>query len=286
MKHCFLLFYLWNTELVQSFSFHEHSITTSGPTRNSDSSRSHSASILDDFTPTKQKVSTASYCPNIFMPSKTSNDWEQFCPPLLPTLLSGTQDQPRYSASVQWSPHNEQDSLLAAELAARELLSQIAPNLSSSLDERLVQALQSYMTDFYHFCNDHFDYEFQLQARMVASRGTSGTSCPLWHIDKVPVRWIQALVGPGCQVVKSEEGINWDAFDENSNMAQELMGMSTAEENQSRVDSKTADIYSANTNEVTMLVGDRWNELSSHQQLKPIVHRSPSSIPSGRQDFC
>jgi Protein of unknown function (DUF1826) len=51
-----------------------------------------------------------------------------------------------------------------------------------------------------------------LSLRIVSSRGTAaGTKCPLWHVDHVPVRWIQALVGPGCEyVADSLHDVQWE----------------------------------------------------------------------------
>ncbi|CAJ1951824.1 unnamed protein product [Cylindrotheca closterium] len=195
----------------------------------------------------------------------------------MPTLLLRRQDrQNDSSATIQWNPNDDAGPSLAAERAAIQLLEQLSP--SSTLDRRLVSALQSYLIDFYEFCEDNFDRDVQhYKARMVASRGGSGTSCPLWHIDHVPIRWIQALTGPGCELIKSEEGINWDAFGDDSADEQDVY-MSAEEQNQLRVDLNVASIYQAQTSEVALLVGDRWNEFSS-QQLKPVVHRSPTSIP-------
>ena len=48
-------------------------------------------------------------------------------------------------------------------------------------------------------------------AKMTCTRGKEGTKCPRWHNDNVPIRWVQALIGPGCDYVASEEGVDRDA---------------------------------------------------------------------------
>ncbi|KAL3937520.1 MAG: hypothetical protein SGBAC_007394 [Bacillariaceae sp.] len=210
---------------------------------------------------------------SIFTPSKVSNDWERFSPPLLPNPFR-RQDQ-QYSAATEWDP-NDIDPSLAAEQAAMQLMNQLSPD--SSLDRQLLKVLQSYLLDFYQFCDNNLDDDnnnFRYKARMVASRGGSRISCPLWHVDHVPVRWIQALAGQGCEFIQSEDGINWGAFDDSD----DDVHMSPEEQNRLRVDLNVASVYQTQTNQVALLVGDRWNEFSSQQLLKPVVHRSPTSIP-------
>ena len=46
------------------------------------------------------------------------------------------------------------------------------------------------------------------KARIVATRGPMGTKCPRWHYDHVVMRHIQALVGPGCDYLVSETGVD------------------------------------------------------------------------------
>lgn len=43
----------------------------------------------------------------------------------------------------------------------------------------------------------------KLKCRLVATRGHSGAKCPQFHIDNVPCRWIQTMVGPGVELVNT-----------------------------------------------------------------------------------
>lgn len=52
----------------------------------------------------------------------------------------------------------------------------------------------------------------QFKARIVSTRGTSGTKCPRYHVDHVPMRWVQSLVRPGCDYVVGSDGICWEAI--------------------------------------------------------------------------
>ena len=130
------------------------------------------------------------------------------------------------------------------------------------------------------------------KARIVATRGAGGTKCPQWHIDHVPLRWIESLVGRGCEVVlnsgtddsSSQDGINWSAINglDNDDVADVV-----EDRNKKLVDSKIADIYCAQQGEVMLLVGNRWDEFAkvkseskdNARSTHPAVHKSPSPIP-------
>jgi len=52
----------------------------------------------------------------------------------------------------------------------------------------------------------------KVKVRVVGTRGSPAIKCPRWHVDHVPLRWIQSLVGPGCDYVVDEEMVNRDAL--------------------------------------------------------------------------
>ncbi|KAL3756143.1 hypothetical protein ACHAWU_005647 [Discostella pseudostelligera] len=61
-------------------------------------------------------------------------------------------------------------------------------------------------------CDNHNNHHHRQQkekevpcvARIVSTIGKSGTKCPRWHADHVPVRLVMSLRGPGCEYVQEE----------------------------------------------------------------------------------
>lgn len=113
-----------------------------------------------------------------------------------------------------------------------------------------------------------FQYLFsakKYKARIVATRGPSGTKCPRWHIDHVPARWIQSLVGPGCDHVVGLDGINWNYVN----------GMETTDDiNEELVDESLAQIRHAQVGEGVVLWGSE-----NAEGKPPAVHKSPKLGP-------
>ena len=150
--------------------------------------------------------------------------------------------------------------------------------MTSSKASTLTKSLSGSLEAFRTYCQTNLLQCDTFKARIVATRGPSGTKCPQWHVDHVPVRWIQSWVGPGCDLVVGNGGINWsmiNGLEENDNL------LAVEDRNRVLVDDKVAKIYSAKEQEPILLVGNRWNEFSfkSKTPQDPVVHKSPSSIP-------
>eukprot|EP00980_Cylindrotheca_fusiformis_P029414 scaffold23471_cov141-Cylindrotheca_fusiformis.AAC.11 len=146
---------------------------------------------------------------SISKPKVVVNGWDVFCPP--------PNDPPQEPTDVfiTWNRTNDDDdddAWLSAEKAAKRLLHQLDPKLPPSRDK--THALSTYLLEYSNFCLAQFsEPPKHFKARIVATRGRIGTKCPQWHRDHVPVRWIQALVGPGCQVVlPGSDGIHWEVM--------------------------------------------------------------------------
>jgi hypothetical protein len=205
---------------------------------------------------------------NIHTPTAVASDWHKFCPSIWPSTKK------TIDVTVTWT---RSDSF-APDQAARAMLHQMDPLLPPSQISALADVLSSYLLDFSDFCQENFETCPKFKARIVATRGSSGTRCPQWHIDHVPVRWIQALAGPGCELVMNQDGVNWNAVN-----SLDATFDSVEARNQFLVDPEVTNIYSAKEQEVALLVGNRWNECCKEgfekQKLNPVVHRSPTSIP-------
>jgi hypothetical protein len=180
----------------------------------------------------------------------------------------------------------------AAARAATTLLHELQhqrPTVTNRQDtDQMEQALAESMQLFQDFCQEHVKEACQFQVRVTSSRGSTGTKCPVWHMDQVPVRWIQSLVGPGCMWVGQEDAVaiveQWNnKVDDNDD--DEFMAQSAKDRNHQLI-GPTASIHQAAQGEAVMLIGNRWSELAVHSQsdssssvsLTAAIHKSPDQL--------
>lgn len=150
----------------------------------------------------------------------------------------------------------------------------------AGLSEIVLQRnLETSMKAFQDFCEKNLSSSSgkkqSYSARIVASRGAPGTKCPIWHLDHVPVRWIQALAGPGCQWIRNNEAIQWDRI---NNLDDNLTGK---ERNKLLIDADTAVVEQAAEGKAVLLLGNKWKDhcnCPSALGLRPAVHKSPDDI--------
>jgi hypothetical protein len=147
---------------------------------------------------------------------KFTNPWTAIVPSPFSFFLSSS--SPSLDVRVEWTDpcQGARDMILAC------------PSFLHHHDDMAVmhqaqEQLQESLQTFQQFCQDHHHHIINIlsddddddplvrmtfRARLVATRGRAGTKCPRWHMDHVPVRWIQALVGKGCDYVVGETGIH------------------------------------------------------------------------------
>ena len=182
-------------------------------------------------------------------------------------------------------------------------------------DQHLIRTLAHSMTLFQEFCIQHLNHtrrlpdaeeacpcrqdppgggrqKIQFKARLVTTIGSQGTKCPLWHIDHVPVRWIQTMVGPGCEWVVGDEGVNWNILrqeqeeeeKEDNEQDNAFVTMSVNDRNRALVQDGRATIYAAKEQEALLLLGNQWPKYAKQQHIlkefQPVLHKSPT-IPWG-----
>jgi hypothetical protein len=171
--------------------------------------------------------------------------------------------------------------------------------LSTSLAESLKAYKEFCRTHLLSFLPNHSDVRFK--CRLVATSGPSGAKCPQYHIDHVPVRWIQTFFGPGVELIMGNEGVRWDALlnldhelDNSSDDAAEKFGdtanieqaisWTTVERNLQLVDANVATVYQAKEGEAVIMLGNQWNDVrdalearegTKTSKVKPVVHKSP-----------
>jgi hypothetical protein len=175
----------------------------------------------------------------------------------------------------------------AAARAATTLLhelqhqSQLTTNLQDT--EKMKEALTESMQLFHDFCQEHVKDASHFQVRVTSSRGIPGIKCPVWHMDHVPVRWIQSLVGPGCMWVGQEDAVSiveqWNSKVDNDDDDDEVMTQSAKERNHQLI-GPTATVHQAIQGEAVMLIGNRWSELaiSKSQSDSDVSLHTPAAI--------
>lgn len=200
--------------------------------------------------------------------------WKKFCP-------SAFEDALGSDVRVHWEKRDnttEPSTRMAARLASSMVTQFISKPIRVSETQQLEASLSASLETFMTFCEHHLqpDRYMGYTTRLVATRGSASTKCPAWHQDHVPVRWIQSLVGPGCQWVDLD---HWAAADD-SDHTSETMQESVQDLNQRRVDPKIP-IQQAAPGEAVLLVGRTWSEYcrpEENRNLPAVVHKSPSGL--------
>lgn len=151
-----------------------------------------------------------------------------------------------------------------------QLLSQISSQVEGSFSiEALRQPLLDSFERFSSLVIADADIKTnEFKARIVATRGSVGTKCPRWHADHVPIRWIQSLVGPGCDYLVGERGVNRELLNGI------LDDISTQDANKRIVDSSLASIRQGQEGEAVVLVGR-----DNSRGIPAAIHKSPTLLP-------
>ncbi|GAX20202.1 hypothetical protein FisN_12Hh047 [Fistulifera solaris] len=146
-----------------------------------------------------------------------------------------------------------------------------------AVKKNIASSMQSFVT----YCSEHL-YQAPPQgfkARLVCGRGISSAKCPRWHVDQVPVRYIQALVGPGCQyldcqgpLMKLNETTEED--DDQPNNAEEDTSSSLHDYVERLVQRHPEYVQQTREGEAVILVGNEWADRTAH----PCIHKSPSGL--------
>lgn len=176
---------------------------------------------------------------------KKSSAWQSLIP-----LIPGERG---CDVSVEWSvPQEGSRRLLHHLFSSPVVVETLQPFLQESFET--FESLAAFTSSSNHN---------KFKARIVATRGPSGTKCPRWHVDHVPLRWIQSLVGPGCDYVLGCEGIDWKAMNDFDSVEKDVNGKLVNED--------VAIVCHAPTQQGVVLWG-----AENTKSLTPAVHKSPS----------
>lgn len=149
------------------------------------------------------------------------------------------------------------------EQGSKLMLHHLFPQQNPQQQSSLQQQLQESFVTFQSLLPSYKEFK----ARVVATRGPSGTKCPRFHLDHVPMRWVQALVGPGCDYVVGSDGISWEAI----NGMEEI---STTRANFEIVNHVVADVRHTKEGQGVVLLG-----AENRDGKFPAVHKSPTLGP-------
>jgi len=196
--------------------------------------------------------------------------------------------------STQWDSQREGTFTVAARLLQQALPAGRGTDEATAvlLHTDLAASLQAFV-DFlerhlpppqHHNAED--DGNLRLSARLVATRGTAGTKCPQWHVDHVPVRWIQSLAGPGCLWVQDngddddKSAICWDRInaldDDDDDGVLDPKNAAADNRNALLIDARRSVVRQAKPGEAVLLLGSEWNgEHAATMVRRPAVHKSP-----------
>jgi hypothetical protein len=136
------------------------------------------------------------------------------------------------------------------------------------LRQQLAESIETFTT----FCSDRVRDADEFSGRIVSTRGPGGAKCPVWHLDHVPVRWIQTFYGPGVMYVDGDH-VAWEkvnALDDT---------MSARERNRLLVN-EDAKVNQVPEGGAVVLLGKQFNRHSKDPtvSMAPSVHKSPEIV--------
>jgi len=186
---------------------------------------------------------------------------------------------------VEWEPGD--DLLQVARYAIGETNQWFIDgrNLKLYPSARLMNLVSS-MKAFVDICESNLHHIQGYRLKLAAMCGETATRCPLWHIDNVPIRWIQTMVGPGTSYVddNSETNPHLQRVRYPDRELETRAGNNNPHWKDVLVEKSGARIQQAAVGEPIVLPGCLWPASSKQQGTKndsrflPVIHRSPHNV--------
>ena len=201
---------------------------------------------------------------------KAKEEWRRLC---LPTNIFGS-FAPDTDVRFQWDSSDDTNSV--AQRVIHTIQNQKGFSEKQNVFELAEKEVAHSIHLFTRFCSSSSLLDvssseaLRFKGRIVASRGKSGTKCPVWHLDHVPVRLIQSLVGPGSQWVDSRD-VQWENV---NNLSDDILD---PEERNRLLVRPHSSIFQANEGEPVMFLGSRRRGFISGVD-DPCVHKSPNGL--------
>ena len=225
------------------------------------------------------------FIPHIIINYDDDDDWREPDLSAWSKLSNKVWKAPRgLELKVKWGA-KEECSLVAWSVAQRVLPWFEGESTAIALRKDILQS----MIMFSNFCRKEFhpdDIE-GYKIKLTAMHGNCATRCPSWHVDNVPCRWIQTLLGPGCNYIDHVKyrGNPYLKRIVNGNKAVEKSAGNNFHDWKERlVEQSGMESEVALTGHVRILLGHRWSEFSvsakDNDEYRPgVLHRSPLNVP-------
>ena len=177
---------------------------------------------------------------------------------------------------------NPKDSFLdVAEQMARDIKSCFEDDDSNN--ERSQDILSGIQT-FDSFCKKHMDGKIkEYHLKVSVMHGRTATQCPFWHVDNVPVRYMQTFLGPGSMYIDPK--IYYNGVHDRIINNDPPSGMAHLRNwKEHMVKASGIEPGQAKLGQAAMLVGFRWPDFARKLDLNrvPVIHRSPLDVKDGR----
>jgi hypothetical protein len=195
-------------------------------------------------------------------------------------LVPAMWENERYlDVTVHWT--SDEGCFLAAEKCVAAIQEQLPIYKRLAWVPRkddVKKGLASSMQSFVAFCSEHLLLPKGFKARLVCGRGVSSAKCPRWHVDQVPVRYIQTLVGPGCQYLDCQGPLmNLNEIteeDDQPNNAEENTSSSLHDYVDRLIQLHPEYVKQTREGDAVILVGNEWGD----RTVQPCIHKSPSGL--------
>lgn len=179
--------------------------------------------------------------------------------------------------TVHWSV--DEGCLAAAEKCVDAVEQQLTSRKRQHFSRNVIkECIASSMESFVTFCSLHLRPN-AFKARLVCGRSATSARCPRWHVDQVPLRYIQSFIGPGCQYVECAGLLESLALLPSEQELEGGMGdfdtSSSLHDYVNRIAQRHPEsVHLVPEGDAAILIGNEWPD----HTLKPCVHKSPSGL--------
>lgn len=177
---------------------------------------------------------------------------------------------------------NPEDSFLNV---AKQVAQDIKPYFEDDdSNSKRLQDILSGIQAFVSFCNKHTDATIKgYYLKISVMNGETATQCPFWHVDNVPVRYMQTFFGPGSMYI--DPSIYYNGVHDriiNNDRPSDLAHYTNWKEQ--LVKTSGIEPCQAKLGQAAMLVGFRWPDMAGtfDSNRDPVIHRSPLNVNDGR----
>ena len=136
---------------------------------------------------------------------------------------------------------------------------------------------------FQEVCGQSLSDIDSYKIKVSAKYGPTATQCPAWHADTVPMRWIQAMFGPGCYYIHSDDTSN-EYIDK---IFKGVAGAGVpygrpGKWKEEMVKRSGVKLHQTVAGDPVILIGRLWSnsKVAGLPELSPVLHRSPLNVPS------